>query len=85
MGLYVMLEINDDRIGTIAVTRTTCIGEQSDSVNTYRWQYVRDDGSAVGFVQHRFGDGAVALASKVLAEIAERHRIAGALMGHDDA
>ncbi len=76
MSLYVTLEINDARTGTVAITRTTSHGEQPDAVNFYRWQYWRDGESAVGHIEHRYGDGAVVLAAKVLAEVAERHQLA---------
>ncbi|MCG7592425.1 hypothetical protein [Mycobacterium sp. PSTR-4-N] len=76
MSLYVKLALNGDGIGDIAITRVTDVGSEPDSVNTYRWLYDRGDDSARGLVTHRFGDGAVVLASKVLAEIALRHQIA---------
>lgn len=84
MSLYIELQINADEIGAVEVRRTTDVGSEPDSINTYRWQYARDDGFAVGLVTHRFGDGAIALASKVLADIAKRHQLAAQAQDIDE-
>lgn len=68
MSLYVDLQINNDPIASIGITRTTSNGSQPDSVNTYRWVQYREQGrKTVGFVEHRYGDGAIGLAAKVFA------------------
>ena len=76
MSMYVDIAVNSELIAGVAITRTTSGGEQPDSINTYRWTHARNGDTAVGFVEHRYGNGAIALAHKVLGEIAERHRIA---------
>lgn len=75
MSLYVELQINDVPIDSVAVTRTTSHGSQPDSVNWYRWVMYRGQGKIIGHVEHRYGDGAVALAAKVLTAIVEAQRV----------
>lgn len=75
MSLYVTLAINDDTIGTVAITRTTSHGEQPDSVNFYRWQYwttKQPDPRAIGYIEHRYGDGALTLSRMALDAVIER-------------
>jgi hypothetical protein len=75
--MEVDLKVNTRRIGRVIVTRIHPDGGPPDRVHTYTWRYSRDgQHEAVGTVEHRYGDGAVALAHKVLGELAERHRIA---------
>lgn len=65
MSLYIDLTINDGPLMAIAVTRQT--GRTGDdAINTYRWVYYRDGGRTIGHVGHRYGDGAIVLARKVL-------------------
>lgn len=76
MSIYVDMHINDEPIGSlgsIGITRTTEHGSQPGSVNTYRWVIYRNRGRrTVGFVDHRYGDGAIALVHKVLGDMLER-------------
>ena len=69
------LQINDVTIRSVAVTRTTSHGSQPDSVNSYRWVMYRGQGQIVGHLEHRYGDGAVALAAKVLTAVVEAQRV----------
>lgn len=80
MSLYIDIRTGDERIGDIKITR---LHDEADpvntvrSVNTYRWHYTSDGlHEATGLIGHRYGDGALALAHKVLGEITERHAIA---------
>lgn len=76
MSLYIDLTITDSGPGPllgVAVTRQTSLDgpdTAADAVNTYRWVYYRDGQQVIGSVQHRYGDGAVVLAAKVLAAVA---------------
>lgn len=74
MSLYVDLQVNNDPITSIGITRVSSGGSQPDSVNTYRWVHYYDGRESVGHVDHRFGDGAIALAATVLARVAEQHQ-----------
>jgi hypothetical protein len=75
--MEVDLKVNTHRIGRVIITRIHPDGGPPDRVHTYTWRYSRDgQHEAVGTVEHRYGDGAVELAHKVLGELAERHRIA---------
>jgi hypothetical protein len=77
--MEVDLKVNTRRIGRVIVTRIHPDGGPPDRVHTYTWRYSRDgQHEAVGTVEHRYGDGAVELAHKVLGELAKRHRIAQA-------
>ena len=60
MSLYVDMQIDDDTIHSVGVTRTTSHGSQPDSVNWYRWVMYRDQGKkTIGHVEHRYGDRGV--------------------------
>ncbi len=85
MSLYVTMVINDDPVGSVTITRQhDDNGTNIDAVNEYRWVYSHGGKqSAAGTVKHRYGNGAVVLASEVLNEIAARHRIAAAVMKLD--
>ncbi|MDH6199223.1 hypothetical protein M2272_005891 [Mycobacterium frederiksbergense] len=75
MSVYVDMQINNDPLTSIGITRTSERGSQPDSVNTYRWVLYRDQsGKTEGFVEHRYGDGAVALVHKVLGAVLEVDR-----------
>ncbi|MGB0972594.1 MAG: hypothetical protein ACPGVG_16790 [Mycobacterium sp.] len=71
MSLIVSLDINDKAIGMVEITRYgEDVSTDPDSVNRYRWRhYVEGVGLVFGQVKHRYGDGATALAHKVLGEI----------------
>lgn len=77
MSLEVDLKVNTQRIGRVIVTRIHPDGGPPDRIHTYTWRYSHDgQHETVGTVEHRYGDGAVELAHKVLGELADRHRIA---------
>jgi hypothetical protein len=65
MGLYVTLKENYDAIGRLEIVRTTNTGSTPgpDAVSRY---VVRKDGSQLGYVDHRYGDGAWVLVRKAL-------------------
>lgn len=76
MSVYVDVQVNNDPITSIGITRTTSAGTAPDSVNTYRWVVYREQGrQTVGFVEHRYGDGALALTHKVLGALVENDRL----------
>ena len=76
MSVYVDIQINNDPITSIGITRTTSAGSAPDSVNTYRWVLYRDQGKrTVGVVEHRYGDGALALTHKVLGAVLDIERL----------
>ncbi len=72
MSVYLDLHINDAQLGAIAITRMTSAGGTDDAINTYRWHYACEGHQDMGSVVHRYGDGAVVLAHKVLAAIVDR-------------
>lgn len=76
MSMTIDVRINGQVIGSAEIVNRTCrIG--IDAVNTYRWSYSGDANRVLyDTTEHRYGDGAVVLASKVLAEIALRYEIA---------
>jgi len=75
--MQVDVTVNTHRIARVIITRTHPDGGPPDRTHTYKWHYSRDGANeAVGEVEHTYGDGAIALAHKVLGEISERHRIA---------
>jgi hypothetical protein len=80
MTLWFDLKIGTERIASVEIVRARPTHNETDldAVNTYQWTYTRDKGlsGATGYIDHRYGDGAIALAHKVLGLIAERHRIA---------
>lgn len=85
MSLSLTIKINGEQIGYVEITRVhehIANGPDPDSVNEYRWGYNRGGLDwAISHVTHRYGDGAVALAAKVLGEIADRHAIAAESAG----
>lgn len=72
MSLHIDVHVNSDLVSRIEVTRTlTDNGRDPDAVNTYRWtKHGGGPGPSIGYVRHRYGDGAIALAQKVFADIA---------------
>lgn len=75
--MTIRVEINDAKIGTVGISN---VGGRIgvDDVNAYEWAYFGDgERKLVGRLEHRYGDGAIVLASKVLAEIALRYQVAG--------
>jgi hypothetical protein len=80
MALWFDIKIGTERIASVEIVRARPTHNETDldAVSTYQWTYTRDEGlpGATGYIDHRYGDGAIALAHKVLGLIAERHRIA---------
>lgn len=68
--------VNGDTIGQVDIENRTR-HTRPDDTNTYAWHY-RGDGHRVltDTVDHRYGDGAMVLASKVMAAIALRYAAA---------
>jgi hypothetical protein len=76
VSVYVDVQVNNDPITSIGITRTTSGGSAPDSVNTYRWVVYRDQGrKTVGFVEHRYGDGALALTHKVIGAVLDNEKL----------
>ncbi len=77
MSLYVDLHINNELIAGVAITRVTNDeGEpeqvhDDDTVNRYRWDHHTPEGIMSGEVEHRYSEGAITLAQKTFAAIAE--------------
>lgn len=80
MSLWIDLHINENQILAVGITRedgSISNGTDPDAVSIYRWVYHREPGKpTIGHVEHRYGDGATALAAKVLAAIAEHQATA---------
>lgn len=73
MSLHLDIRIGNDRIADIKITRQDIVnGKDPDAVNTYRWHYTRAGHELSSLVEHRYGDGALVLAQKVLGEITDR-------------
>lgn len=80
MSLTFELRINTELIGAVEITRESeSYSTDPDSVNTYLWSYSPDGvhWTIPAGIQHRYGDGAILLAHKVLGEVALRYQIAG--------
>lgn len=68
------VKINDELIRRIEIQRTTNKEVPSgvsddDQVNTYQWRVYRGDSKdcfAIGWIDHRYGDGAMSLVGKVM-------------------
>lgn len=75
--MTVDIRINGALIAQADVTNETG-GTQADDVNTYRWTYQGENGQQLeDTLQHRYGDGVVLLADKVIEHIARRYRLVG--------
>lgn len=73
------VRINGEIIGQVDVANRTG-NAVTDEVNRYRWHFVGDGHRVLDDeIMHRYGDGAMVLAAKVLAEIAKRYEIAAAV------
>lgn len=71
MSLYLEMRINSDLVETVEVTREDGEnGTDLGAVYTYRWRYRH----VVGTVKHRYSDGVMTLAHRVLGEIEARKR-----------
>lgn len=68
------VKVNNDLIRRIEIQRTTNKEVPSgvsddDQVNTYQWRVYRGDSTewfAIGWIDHRYGDGAMALIGKMM-------------------
>jgi hypothetical protein len=80
--MIIEVRINRDVIGTVEIHNVTANGPDPKlPIHTYDWTYGSDHGAKLdGRVTHRFSDGAMVLASKVLDEIAVRYEIAAVLV-----
>ncbi|MCV7208373.1 hypothetical protein [Mycolicibacterium canariasense] len=90
MSLYTDIRINGDVIGKVQITRThDDNGTDVDSVNNYRWRYTREsehsDNDATGEIEHRYGEGAIALVAKVLTHIGNLHALGAAVVAEAQA
>lgn len=70
MSLYIDLSINDERIGTVVVTRL----QTGKPTHRYRWAHYlnpfkNEAPRAVGELNHREQDGAITLARMVLTDV----------------
>jgi hypothetical protein len=66
MTVHLEVHHDDEQIGAVDIVPVSRAGNQLDSINTYRWQYVCDGQMASGTITHRYGDGVLALIAKVL-------------------
>ena len=64
MALHGSIEVNHQRIGYWSVRR---IMTSPSGNHTYRWEAWRDGHHVTGDLRHRYDDGAMLLAAKVLA------------------
>ena len=65
MSVYIDIAVNDEEIGHLVITRVEAhIGP--NNLHSYRWRYTgKGPGAeATGWVEHRYGDGAMALVAK---------------------
>ena len=69
MTLHGDISVNHQRIGWWDAQRITT---SPDGLHTYRWRAKGDHGQLTGTLTHRYDEGAVVLASKVLAAYAGR-------------
>lgn len=75
MSMFVRVHVNDGLIGEVEITNRTGHTGVND-VNTYAWTF-NGDGQRMldGTVDHRYGDGAIVLAHKVIGQVAMRYQV----------
>ena len=67
MSLIVTIATTEAPVATLGSVRVAGLGSRPDDVNTYRVdKYQFGDTTPVGHVEHRYGDGAMVLAQKML-------------------
>ena len=66
MSLYVDLQVNNDPLTSLGITRTTDNGSRPDDINTYVWTLSQNGHIHHGNLRHRYGDGALKLAAAAL-------------------
>lgn len=68
VSLIVTIETTDTRIDTLTATRVVGEGVEPDDMNLYRLErYTNSVQMPIAHITHRYGDGALALAQKMLA------------------
>jgi hypothetical protein len=77
MSMYVEVRINRTVIGTVEISNVTANGPDPElPIHTYDWTYSGDGGRELqDRIEHRYRDGAIVLAHKVLEQIALRYEI----------
>lgn len=78
MSMFIDVRINRDIIGTVEIHNVTANGPDPElPLHTYDWIFAGDGQRKLdGRVEHRYREGAMVLAHKVLTEIARRYEIA---------
>ena len=67
MSLIVTIATTDAPVATLGAVRVSGLGSRPDDVNTYRVdKYQFGATTPVGKIDHRYGDGAMVLAQKML-------------------
>lgn len=68
MSLIVTIETTDTRIDTLTATRVVGEGVEPDDMNLYRLErYTKSVQMPIAHIAHRYGDGALGLAQKMIA------------------
>lgn len=85
MSMFVEVRINRTVIGTVEIHNVTAAGpDPALPVHTYDWAFAGDGQRKLdGRIEHRYREGAMVLAHKVLAEIALRYEVAASASGGD--
>lgn len=75
MSLFVRVHVNEKLLGEAEIVNKTAQTGR-DVSNTYEWTYRGDAGRILdGTIRHRYGDGAIVLANRVLGDIASRYQV----------
>lgn len=74
MPMQVAITINGGRVANIDIFNRTA--DLAAPVHTYEWWFVEGERRLADTLEHRWADGAVVLAAKVLAAVASRYEIA---------
>lgn len=83
MSLDTEIRINGQMIAAVHIVRAEgSTTTDPDSVNDYQWSYSPDaqegNWTIPTAIQHRYGDGAIALVHKVIGEVLQRIQVANA-------
>ncbi|AQT81983.1 hypothetical protein B1R94_26070 [Mycolicibacterium litorale] len=83
MSLDTEIRINGEMIAAVHIVRVEgSTNTDPDSVNDYQWSYSPDaqegNWTISAVIQHRYGDGAIALVHKVIGEVLHRIQMANA-------
>ncbi|WP_404851103.1 hypothetical protein [Dietzia kunjamensis] len=69
MSLIVTIATTEAAVATLGAVRVSGLGSRPDDVNTYRVDKHQFGATTpVGLIEHRYGDGALAMARKMLEE-----------------